>query len=321
MTTVAIVGAGIAGATVAHLLHCSGYLVTVFDKSRGSGGRIASRQTLSGPVDHGTPYFELTDPAVTRFLQPAVNAGVLQSWQPRVVRVAEDGRQHAERGDVLTGVPGMSSLTRYLLQDIQLIHGARINNCIYRRSGWQLADEQGHQYGSFSRLVVATPPLQALPLLQSSPALCDQVRRATMECCWVTVLQSGAGSTAPFDVALCEQGTLCRMVRHDAKPGRSAGTVWQLQASAAWSLEHRDDDADQVAAALAAAAKEFNVVLPETFTTWAHRWLYGFTACPVGVPSLVDREQNLGVCGDWLLGRSVQDAVSSAIHLIESMKG
>lgn len=321
MKTVAIIGAGIAGATAAHLLHHAGYLVTVFDKSRGSGGRIASRQTSTGPVDHGTPYLELADTEVIRFLQPAMTAGVLRPWQPRMVQITGDDVRFTERRDVLTGLPGMSSLTRFLLQEVQLLAVACIVRCNRHSGGWNLEDEQGRHYGTFERLIVTTPPLQALPLLQSSPELCMQVQRAAMECCWVTVLQSGHASDAPFDVALCQQGPLCRLVRHDAKPGHPAGTVWQLQASAAWSQEHRDDGVDQVAAALLDAAAEIGVVLPETYTAWAHRWLYGFTAVPVGSPYLFDRWQCLGVCGDWLLGRSVEDAVKSALQMVGAMKG
>jgi predicted NAD/FAD-dependent oxidoreductase len=71
MASFALIGAGVAGGVVAQCLNQAGHKVTVFEKSRGTGGRIASRQTWYGTVDHGTPYFEVTRPEVASFLQPA----------------------------------------------------------------------------------------------------------------------------------------------------------------------------------------------------------------------------------------------------------
>ena len=48
---VAVVGAGIAGASCAHALSHSGHAVQVFDKSRGAGGRMSTR--LADWVDPG----------------------------------------------------------------------------------------------------------------------------------------------------------------------------------------------------------------------------------------------------------------------------
>ena len=53
----AVIGAGMAGLTVARTLRKAGYQVTVFDKSKGTGGRLASRSYPGGWIDHGAPYF------------------------------------------------------------------------------------------------------------------------------------------------------------------------------------------------------------------------------------------------------------------------
>ena len=52
---IAIIGAGITGLTAADQLVKSGRDVQVFDKGRGSGGRIATRRTENGIFDHGAP--------------------------------------------------------------------------------------------------------------------------------------------------------------------------------------------------------------------------------------------------------------------------
>ncbi len=322
MASIAVIGAGVAGGTVAQCLNQAGHKVTVFDKSRGTGGRIASRHTQSGPVDHGTPYFEVTKPEVASFLQPALAAGVLQNWQLRFVMVDAAGEQKVEEKHCLVGMPAMSSLTRFWVQHAELVFATRIVEAIRTVDGWTLQDEQEQLYGVFDQLIVTTPPLQALPLLKVSLQLQASVRRAAMECCWVGVLESQQPCQAPYDVAVFDSGPLRRLVRHHAKPERPDKTVWQIQASPQWSLEHQELPKEQIATMLAEAFNTHSGLEQITdCQVWAQRWLYGFTAVPVGRPYLLDQEQCLGVCGDWLLGRSVEDAVSSALQLVEAMRG
>jgi hypothetical protein len=51
--SVAILGAGIAGATAARRLADAGLKVRVFDKGRGVGGRMATRRIGAIQFDHG----------------------------------------------------------------------------------------------------------------------------------------------------------------------------------------------------------------------------------------------------------------------------
>jgi predicted NAD/FAD-dependent oxidoreductase len=48
---------------------------------------------------------------------------------------------------------------------------------------------------------------------------------------------------------------------------------------------------------------------------FVHRWRYAFTAEALGKPFLWDRTSQLGACGDWCLGRRVEDAWRSGVDL------
>ena len=58
----AIIGAGMAGISAARTLVQAGHRVSVFEKSRGAGGRMATRETPFGNFDHGAQYFTVRDP-------------------------------------------------------------------------------------------------------------------------------------------------------------------------------------------------------------------------------------------------------------------
>ena len=50
---VTIIGAGLAGITCARALQTAGHRVVLLDKSRGVGGRIATRRLHGTHADHG----------------------------------------------------------------------------------------------------------------------------------------------------------------------------------------------------------------------------------------------------------------------------
>ena len=58
---IAIIGTGLAGLSAAQALHAAGLPVELFDKSRGSGGRMASKRSDAGSLDLGAQYFTARD--------------------------------------------------------------------------------------------------------------------------------------------------------------------------------------------------------------------------------------------------------------------
>lgn len=82
---IAIIGAGLAGIAVARELKNRNARITIFEKSRGYGGRCASKRWEGHVVDHGAQYFTLRDErfkcevsqasgdAIQRLVQPIRN--------------------------------------------------------------------------------------------------------------------------------------------------------------------------------------------------------------------------------------------------------
>ena len=66
---VAVIGSGMAGLTAARILEAAGAIVTVFDKSKGTGGRLSSRSFEGGWIDHGAPYFSSEQTGFSEFLR------------------------------------------------------------------------------------------------------------------------------------------------------------------------------------------------------------------------------------------------------------
>ena len=83
MTKVAVIGAGMCGISCASYLQKNGFGVTVFEKSRGIGGRMASRRINEQvSVDHGAQYIKPYSKNFLHFLEETARAGFASSWSP-----------------------------------------------------------------------------------------------------------------------------------------------------------------------------------------------------------------------------------------------
>ena len=86
---VAVVGAGLAGLVCARRLQQAGYAVTVLEKSRGLGGRMATRRIDGSPLDHGARYVQPQSSQFQALTQHWLDQQLLTPWQPHVVLMSQ----------------------------------------------------------------------------------------------------------------------------------------------------------------------------------------------------------------------------------------
>ena len=114
---VAIIGAGLSGLSAAHLLNNHAN-ISIFEKARGVGGRMSTRQADSYFFDHGAQYFTARTKPFQNFIQPLINQGIIQRWNARWVKF--DGPQIIERKNWIdeepryVSVPGMNKVCKHL---------------------------------------------------------------------------------------------------------------------------------------------------------------------------------------------------------------
>jgi predicted NAD/FAD-dependent oxidoreductase len=292
----------------------AGVNVTLFDKSKGTGGRLSSRSFEGGWIDHGAPYLSSERPDFLAFLKDHLPASSLQPWQPQVA-----GSLHRDEQPHWIGVPRSSALTRGLLGDIPFQASTRIARLAASADGWQLFNDGESLLGCWPQVVIAVPAPQTLALLRGQPALADEISTVKMEPCWVTAIRTKTKLIEQADVSAYEDSIIHRVTHNSAKPGRQNTNVYLLQATSSWSLAHLEETAESVGHQLQQRFDQLVDKAVDSEILFSHRWRYAFTESPLGHPCLWDADLSLGVCGDWCLGRRVEDAWQSGSVLAVRM--
>lgn len=328
--TIAVIGAGVAGAACARRLAEAGRDVVLFDKGRGAGGRLSARraETPMGAVvfDHGGQYVTARVPAFAEVIAAWSAGGAAEVWDgPFATLGPADAEPVAPSAPRWVGAPAMNALVRAALDGLDARFGAQVTAIEGDAKAWRLRFNDGEQAGPFAAVVSAVPAEQAAPLLADvAPALAEQASLAVTAPCWSVMAVFEHPPAALFAAAHVTDSPLAWVARQCAKPGRprlgEAAEAWVLHASAAWSRAHLEDAPEDVVTALVAALRE-RVDSAAPVWTSAHRWRFAQVEQAAGAPFGFDMERGLASCGDWRLGPRVELAWTSGDALGRALAG
>ena len=162
MNSCIVIGAGLSGLIVAQQIQAAGLSVTVLDKGRGVGGRMATRRIGGGVVDHGAQFFTVRDDRFRQLVTQWQSDGVVVEWT-RGFADAE-GNWNQDGYPRYRGSTGMTALPQYLAQGLTICTSNRVTSVEQRANQWQIMTEAGDMLHA-DALVMTAPVPQALDLL------------------------------------------------------------------------------------------------------------------------------------------------------------
>ena len=317
--TVAVIGAGMAGLAAGEYLKSEGYAVTIFEKARGPAGRSSTRRENELQFDHGAQYFTVQHEAFRKKVEDWIKQDVVHTWDGKFVSIKNGSMYPVSENTVrYVGVPGMNAMAKALAEDLDISYQMRVQSIHRKDDCWQLYSEKKQFLGAFDIVIITAPPPQALPLLDVFPEWQKGIASVEMQPCWAVMVNFAGRVNVSFDAAFVEGSPLSWIARNGSKPRRPEGESWVLHASASWSREHLEKEADWASDTL---LNEFftQLKLSKIAATFrkAHRWRYALAANPLNNDYLWDDQYRLGVAGDWLRQSRIEDAYLSGLYLTQ----
>ena len=323
--TIAIIGAGIAGAACASALTQAGHNVVVFDKGRSAGGRMSSKRTDKGYIDLGAQYFTARSTEFNQQCKRWLNQQVIDVWQGRLAVYQNAGLSESADDTVrYIGLPSMHKPVQQLLQNIDLRSHCCIDAIEFDGQYWQLYSQ--HQLmGRFDKLVLALPQQQAAQLLAKmlpdQPFLADVFAEQALLPCWAADIELDTPSTVAFDgIFVKNDPVLSWVARQSSKAGRAAGEHWLLHFSPLFSQLHIEASFSQIAAVSLAQLQRILGHDLNGQVSLCHRWRYAQQASEFPQYGYIyQKTLGLGLCGDWLNGGRVENAWLSGQQLAQEL--
>lgn len=292
MAEIAVIGAGVAGLAAASALHGAGHRVVVLEKSRGIGGRLATRRTRDGlTYDHGAAIVHPRPDGFAACLRAAVAAGHAAPWR-----------------DGFVGLPGMSGLLAGLLDGLATRFATEVAAIERAGARWRLRWEGGAQ--EVDAILCTAPAPQTARLCAALPVIAQAAHGARMVPGWTLMAAWETLSEPPAALAFTD-GPLQTAHDSGARPGRVPHPArWVAHARADWVADHLEIERDAACATLLpvlAARLGAGTALHAA----AHRWRYARVEVPVGMPFVA--QDGVAAAGDWLLGPEAGDAHASGV--------
>ena len=328
MFDVAVIGAGMAGLSCAQRLRQAGYAVAVVEKSRGAGGRVATRRVQGTRADHGARYLEPQGEAVQGLIDVLVDRDILELWTDNIWEL-RGGELSASPNSCYVAPAGMNTVGKYLAQDLEIWFGRRVQAIsITDNQMWHLSLEvtddnlDTPQELIAKAVVVAIPAPQALMFLNSEIGLqsdfLDKLRSVDYDPC-ITVM-AGYPAAKQQDLSNLNPQWQAVSFRDDAdlawigldssKRLDSQQPVFVVHSSANFAEKYLESvDLPTVGQALLDRTSEHLIPwLNQPEWLQVHRWRYAFCRNPLPVSCLPAAGTLPLVCAGDLCGEGQIEA-------------
>lgn len=348
---IAIIGAGIAGLSAGQALARNGHEVHVYEKSRGVGGRMATRYSdPSGEYrfDHGIGFFSASSDEFSLQVDRWHSKGLVKSWGDQAFRLGSEGQMIPFLETVSSsGTPtkswftssnGMNLLAKEMSRVVHVHYLAHVSGITYygtshgKKKPWLLNFQDSNMVEA-DAVIVATPAPQAYGILNTCHDEVDTYR-IIREIDVVRYLPTftvmalvDPNKQVPWSTLFLD-GPRLQMISHESR--KHAGLIDENEttlrryilhsthkaAQKAVNSQNRDKDWFQLQnEILADAAKILGDWIQHPSWSQSHGWRYAECENPLPHTHITNgrKEAPLAVIGDYFQGSSIEDSYLSGI--------
>ena len=305
---VVVVGAGLSGLVAGRAL-APDHDVTLLDKGRSVGGRLATRRIGDARLDHGAQFFTVRGAPFRAQVDDWIDRGLVHEWC-RGFAGGDDGHPR------YVGTAGMNSLAKDLAGGLDCRTESLVFTLQRHEAGWSVVLDDGSAIDT-DAIVLTAPLAQSWALLvESDLGVPEELYHSHYHRTigLLTVLDGPGSVPAPggvqFDPA--DDAAPFGFIGDNLAKGVSPVPAITFHATQPWSLDHWDDDTETLREHLLGLAAPW---LGDATVREAQvkKWRFAAPAEPWPDPCWVDEEHAVVLAGDAFAGPKVEGAFNSGL--------
>lgn len=317
-----IVGSGISGLMAAHKLREYAVDLTLVEKGRAPGGRMATRKEGDAIFDHGAQFVTTRELAFRERVESWVDKNAVKPWY-----VGPLGNMR------YVGITGMRSIPDLLTKGMNVAYSEKVTKIHFKKDVWTVTVQP---HGSKATktyksdfLVLTAPVPQSLQLIRESNIELDydeeeELSRIKYIRCISVLAKLKGPAGLPNPGAMDLNHDVLRWIGDNCVKGISPveGSI-TLHSSPKFADRYWDAPDEERIPLMLAAAKPF--LKSDVVETSSHRW--GFSEPtriykekqPFRVPYFLDEDHRLALCGDGFNGPRIEAAAISGANLADRL--
>jgi len=333
---IGIIGAGISGLTAGRLLARAGHEVTIIEKSKGYGGRMATRyagKNQTTKLDHGLSWFHANSAEFQAFVAELIEKDLVGIWGDNFAYY-RDGKffKSNPTGEIqacYTAPKGMNSIGKYISRWVDVRLNTKVGGLTYIGSGrkkkrpWMI-NLTGADTIEADAVIIAVPAPQAYGILQTARDETDTLKiiRIIDDIYYepaYTVMSGYGDRTAPdWDGIICKDTDIEFISNEITKRDNAQECSFVIHSTSTFAKQHEESDHDLVAKMMLNKAGEIAGVwaaAPEWHQSHYWRYKKAVNFLQESYLELENTEGPLALIGDYLAGNTVDHAYQSGYKL------
>jgi renalase len=333
---IGIIGAGISGLTAGRLLAKAGHEVTILEKSRGYGGRMATRYAGSknqAKLDHGLSWFTAHSPEFMSFTAELLEKKLVRVWGERFPFFDGEKIQLenpiAPSGPIYTSVNGMNTIGKYLARWVDVKTESKVGGFTHiganrrKKRSWMINMSASNTFEA-DAIIIATPAPQAYGLLNTTIdeietlKIVREIDEVHYDPSLSLMLGYGKQDIPSWQGIMCKNSSISFISNEASKRDGDQETTLVVHTTPGFTRAHRNSDEEQVRSELLGELSRIAggwTAAPEWHQL--HFWRYSRPQRALNKPflELESLESPLAVVGDYFDGFDLDAAYLSGYKL------
>ncbi len=315
-----IIGSGVSGSTIAHILSKK-YSVEIFDKARGLGGRASNKRFVKKQsFDHGVQYISPKSKEFKKFIQFLYKKKKLKIWEGNHLDFTFEKKESTRK---FIGSKGNNVISSYYTNNIKKNFQSSVKSIFFNDYFWEVKLDTKKVIKSKS--VIFTCPFPQLKKIARKYLKKKFIKlKINMEPNITTMIALKNQKDVPVSSIKFNDDILAWAANENSKKRFvSSNSLWTLQSSVNWAkksinIYKKDKKVENtlISKFLNFTGYKKNKILFKK----THGWKYSYNFHGSPYKSYWDKKLRIGVCADWLIGSKVESAWLSANNLAKKIK-